>query len=87
MESSILPLELIFEHRNYLPSMFLFVPVSVGLLKAFLFGIVITTVSCHEGFAATQGALGVGSATRRSVIISFLLILMVGLLVTGLFYY
>jgi tetratricopeptide (TPR) repeat protein len=34
MESSILPLELVFEHRNYLPSMFLFVPVSVGLLKA-----------------------------------------------------
>jgi tetratricopeptide (TPR) repeat protein len=34
MESSILPLELVFEHRNYLPSMFLFVPVSLGLLKA-----------------------------------------------------
>jgi len=59
----------------------------VGLLKAFLFGVVITTVSCHEGFSTTQGAVGVGAATRRSVIISFLLILIVGLLVTGLFYY
>ena len=30
VESSIIPLELIFEHRNYLPSMFLFVPVAEG---------------------------------------------------------
>lgn len=31
IESSIIGLELIFEHRNYLPSFFLFVPVSAGL--------------------------------------------------------
>jgi hypothetical protein len=31
IESSIIPLELIFEHRNYLPGMFLFWPVAVGL--------------------------------------------------------
>ena len=31
IESSIIPLELNFEHRNYLPAMFLFWPVAVGL--------------------------------------------------------
>jgi len=31
IESSIIPLELIFEHRNYLPSFFIFVPVAIGL--------------------------------------------------------
>jgi protein O-mannosyl-transferase len=31
IESTIFPLELIFEHRNYLPSMLFFVPISVGL--------------------------------------------------------
>ncbi len=31
IESTIIPLELIFEHRNYLPSMFLFLPVAAGL--------------------------------------------------------
>jgi tetratricopeptide (TPR) repeat protein len=31
VESTIIPLELVFEHRNYLPSLFLFWPVSVGL--------------------------------------------------------
>jgi len=59
----------------------------VGLLKAFLFGVIITVVSCHEGFSTTQGAVGVGIATRKAVIVSFLLILLVGLLITGLFYY
>ena len=31
VESSFIPLELVFEHRNYLPSFFLFLPVAAGL--------------------------------------------------------
>nr|WP_321467060.1 tetratricopeptide repeat protein [uncultured Desulfobulbus sp.] len=31
VESTFIPLEMIFEHRNYLPSMFLFLPVAAGL--------------------------------------------------------
>jgi phospholipid/cholesterol/gamma-HCH transport system permease protein len=58
----------------------------VGLFKAFLFGLIITIVSCHEGFATEQGAVGVGLATRRAVIVSFLMILIVGYIVTRLFY-
>ncbi len=34
VESSIFPLELIFEHRNYIPSMFFFVPIGIGLFRA-----------------------------------------------------
>jgi tetratricopeptide (TPR) repeat protein len=33
VESTIIPLELIFEHRNYLPSMFLFVPLGIGIKR------------------------------------------------------
>lgn len=33
VESTILPLELVFEHRNYLPSMFIFLPLSASALK------------------------------------------------------
>ena len=32
IESTVLPLELIFEHRNYLPTLFLFFPISLGLI-------------------------------------------------------
>jgi len=35
IESSVFPLELIFEHRNYLPSLFLFLPISVFLVDAY----------------------------------------------------
>ena len=59
----------------------------VGLLKAFIFSIIITIVACHAGFSASEGAVGVGKATRSAVIVSFLLILFAGLLITGLFYY
>ena len=58
----------------------------VGLLKAGIFGVVIGAVSCHQGFSTRLGAVGVGRATQRSVIISFLLILMLGYMVTRAFY-
>lgn len=37
VESTILPLELVFEHRNYLPSLFLFLPISVGFYKLLVY--------------------------------------------------
>ena len=58
----------------------------VGLLKALVFGAVIGAVSCHQGFSTRLGAVGVGRATQRSVIISFLLILALGYMVTRAFY-
>lgn len=58
----------------------------VGLFKALIFGIIIVAVSCHQGFATSEGAVGVGRATRKTVVISFLTILMVGYMLTRLFY-
>ncbi|MBT3294665.1 MAG: ABC transporter permease [Verrucomicrobia bacterium] len=58
----------------------------VGVFKAYLFGLIITTVACHAGFATTQGAVGVGFATRKAVLVSFLLVLVSGYFVTRLFY-
>jgi phospholipid/cholesterol/gamma-HCH transport system permease protein len=58
----------------------------VGLLKACVFGVIITTVACHQGFATKEGAVGVGIATRKTVVISFLTILVVGYMLTRLFY-
>ena len=58
----------------------------VGLFKALIFGIIITIIACHEGFSTTEGAVGVGRTTRRSVVISFLSILIVGYIITRLFY-
>jgi phospholipid/cholesterol/gamma-HCH transport system permease protein len=58
----------------------------VGVFKAWFFSILIVTISCYQGMAATHGAVGVGHATRRSVVISFLMILITGYVITRLFY-
>ena len=58
----------------------------VGLLKAFIFGLIIVCVSCYQGFSTTEGAVGVGRTTRRTVVVSFLLILTLGYFVTRLAY-
>jgi phospholipid/cholesterol/gamma-HCH transport system permease protein len=46
-----------------------------GILKAAVFGIIISTTACAEGFRARNGAIGVGEATTRAVVWSNMLIL------------
>ena len=58
----------------------------VGLFKSFVFGLIIADVACFNGFTATNGAVGVGKATRQTVITSFLLILLIGYFITRGFY-
>ena len=58
----------------------------VGLLKAGVFGVLIGTVSVSEGLGTSLGAMGVGRSTQRSVIVSFLLILMIGYMITRVCY-
>ena len=48
---------------------------------------VIALVSCYEGFNVEGGAVGVGKATTRSVVFSFLMILAADCLITALFYF
>ena len=46
-----------------------------GLLKATVFGLIIGTVSCYEGFRVQGGTEGVGRSTTAAVVLSSLLIL------------
>jgi phospholipid/cholesterol/gamma-HCH transport system permease protein len=58
----------------------------VGLLKAHVFGLLISIISCAYGLRATSGVVGVGNATRQSVVASFLLVIIVGYIITAMFY-
>jgi phospholipid/cholesterol/gamma-HCH transport system permease protein len=49
--------------------------ITLGLWKAFVFGIIFSIVSCYTGLATRNGAQGVGRSTTRSVVISLSLIL------------
>jgi phospholipid/cholesterol/gamma-HCH transport system permease protein len=53
-----------------------------GLLKSLIFGTTISTVACAQGLRAEGGPAGVGRATLRSVVISFMLILVFDYLLT-----
>jgi phospholipid/cholesterol/gamma-HCH transport system permease protein len=57
-----------------------------GLFKATVFGISIASVACASGLRAEGGALGVGRAARSAVLVSFLLILILGYIMTWMFY-
>jgi phospholipid/cholesterol/gamma-HCH transport system permease protein len=46
-----------------------------GLIKSVVFGGIIALVSCYAGFKTTGGARGIGQSTTRSVVLSFMLIL------------
>ncbi|MDX1617360.1 MAG: ABC transporter permease [Balneolaceae bacterium] len=50
--------------------------VSFGLLKAFVFGYVITSVSCYKGYFATGGAEGVGTSTTQATVLSCIYVLL-----------
>jgi phospholipid/cholesterol/gamma-HCH transport system permease protein len=53
-----------------------------GLLKALIFGVVVSLIATHRGFAAHGGAKGVGEATTRAVVMSSVAILVVDYLIT-----
>ena len=57
-----------------------------GLFKSLVFGATIAIVSCSEGLRTEGGAVGVGKATRNSVILCYLLILIFGYFGTSIFY-
>lgn len=68
-----------------------FVPrhLSGGLIKPFIFGFIIATVSCYMGLRAKQGVRGVGQASANAVVTSSVVIFManyfVGFIVLDIF--
>ncbi len=65
----------------------MFKDLTSGLLKALIFGMIICIVSCFEGFRTGGGAEGVGRATTRAVVTSFMLIIAADCLCTAMFYF
>lgn len=58
-----------------------------SLVKAEVFGIIITVVACYEGLGVKGGAEGVGRATTRAVVLSVFMIIAANLVFATLFNY
>ena len=55
-----------------------------GLLKSIVFGAALTLIACQQGYNASGGAKGVGIATTRAVVGSFVTILILDYFLTDL---
>ncbi len=60
--------------------------ITSGVIKSLVFGMIITAVGCQEGFATGSGADEVGRSTTSAVVISILLVIVIDLIFTALFY-
>ncbi len=78
-----------FNASNYLDQTLRFVEsidVISGLVKAAVFGFIVTLMGCYFGFNSKGGAQGVGTATTNAVVSSSILVLTLNYFITGLFF-
>lgn len=61
--------------------------INTGLVKSFVFAIVIAMIACYQGLNTRGGAEGVGKSTTKSVVLSFILIILFDCILTGIFYF
>jgi len=78
-----------FNAANYLQNTYDFVEfidVFSGLVKAAVFGFIITLMGCYHGYHSKGGAQGVGQATTNAVVSASILILCFNYILTGIFF-
>lgn len=55
-----------------------------GFVKMFVFGFIITSISCYKGYFATGGAEGVGTSTTNATVLSCMIVLLADFLLAAL---
>ena len=55
-----------------------------GMVKATCFGLSTAIIGCNEGLATSKGAAGVGRSTQKTVVLSFVMVLMLDHLINFL---
>ncbi|MFT7538142.1 MAG: phospholipid/cholesterol/gamma-HCH transport system permease protein, partial [Lysobacterales bacterium] len=58
-----------------------------GLLKSFVFALIIVLVGAYQGLKTRGGAVGVGQATTVSVVTSFILVIIADAILTSIFFF
>lgn len=63
-----------------------YLDIITGVVKAAVFGFIISIMGCYNGFKSKGGAQGVGEATTNAVVSSSILILIFNYIITGMFF-
>lgn len=61
--------------------------IMTGLLKSAVFSMIITMIACYQGLSTEGGAEGVGRSTTKSVVLSFICIIIADAMLTAIFYF
>ena len=78
-----------FNASNYLQNTWEFLEaedVNSGLVKAAVFGLIVTLMGCYHGYNSKGGAQGVGTATTNAVVSACILILCFDYILTEMFF-
>jgi phospholipid/cholesterol/gamma-HCH transport system permease protein len=78
-----------FNPANYLSKTIEFLEMNdviSGLLKASVFGFIISVMGCYHGYSSQGGAQGVGAATTNAVVSASIMILVFNYLLTAIFF-
>ncbi len=59
---------------------------TTGLFKAGVFGVILASIACYNGFKVSGGAAGVGKATTDTVVQTVVTIVIADLIFTAMFY-
>jgi phospholipid/cholesterol/gamma-HCH transport system permease protein len=57
-----------------------------GLIKAAVFGLILSSIACYNGLRVTGGAAGVGRATTNTVVQTIVAVIIADLLFTAIFF-
>jgi phospholipid/cholesterol/gamma-HCH transport system permease protein len=57
-----------------------------SVLKAFVMGVAIVIVGCYYGYTASGGPVGVGTATAKSMVVNLVLVHLIGMVGTQIFW-
>ncbi len=77
----------VFRYITFSFDMLTWKDVWTGLVKSGAFAIAISMISCYVGLNTTGGAEGVGKSTTRSVVVSFIMIVLIDCVLTGIFFF
>ncbi len=57
-----------------------------GLMKAAVFGLILSAIACYQGLSVTGGAAGVGRATTSTVVQTIVTVIIADLIFTAIFF-
>lgn len=63
-----------YEYVRHIPTILAYPSVLIGLVKCFVFAVILATVCTYKGFTATGGAKGVGKAVIQTSVTTMILI-------------